>query len=251
MKILKYTFSTLLLIWGVLSIGVKLFSDGLHFPFLTLITGVALVIGIGEHKRADSFFLISACLWIVFSAETIGFVIFFDASNYGRMIIGFIPLLLSLGVYFSTNAEFKLINNLAKKLLLVPLFISIGIGSYAYKPTTEEINCWYYFDSGNTYKVLFAEAPERTFEVELSSEELKNEVKAEALQYEERNGYYCPETKVRVVTRFGKIVSAKILSFRNSEIDKNVKFSSQIEIPLQYVNGDLEILKPFILRMWN
>ena len=83
------------------------------------------------------------------------------------------------------------------------------------------------------------------------SDELKKEVKTEALQYEGRNGYYCPETKVRVGTCFGKIKSAKIMSFRNSEIDKKVNFSSPTKIPLEKVNGKLEILKPFILRLWN
>ena len=71
------------------------------------------------------------------------------------------------------------------------------------------------------------------------------------LQYEGRDGYYCPETKVRVVTRFGTIISAKIMSFRNSEIDKKVTFSSPTKIPLDKVNGKLEILKPFILSVWN
>jgi len=106
-----------------------------------------------------------------------------------------------------------------------------------YKPTTEEVNCWYYFDNSQTYNVLFAEGSERTFEVELSSSELKNEVKTEALQYEGRKGYYCPETKVRIVTNFRKIISAKIMSFRNSETDKKVNFRSPIKIPLEKVNG--------------
>lgn len=229
----------------------KLFSVGPHFPFLTLLTVVALISGISKYKKANLIFLAAACLWLISSAETIGFVIFFDEGNYGRMIIGVIPFLLSIGLLLSTPIELKFINTSAKKLLLASLFVLIGIGSYVYKPTTEEVNCWYYLDNGKTYKVLFAEAPERTFEVELSSGELKNEVKAEALQYEGRNGYYCPETKVRVVTRFGTIISAKIMSFRNSEIDKKVTFRSPTKIPLDKANGKLEILKPFILSIWN
>lgn len=239
------------MIWGLLMAWTKLFSVGPHFPFLTLLTVVALISGISKYKQANFIFLASACLWLIASAETIGFVIFFDEGNYGRMIIGVIPFLLSIGLLLSTQIEHKFLNTSAKKVLLASLFVLIGVGSYVYKPTTEEINCWYYLDNGKSYNVLFAEAPERTFEVELSSDELKNEVKADALQYEGRDGYYCPETKVRVVTRFGKIISAKIMSFRNSEIDKKVTFSSPTKIPLDKVNGKLEILKPFILSVWN
>ena len=251
MRILKYILSILLVIWGLLIAWAKLFSVGLHFPFLTVLTVIAIIAGISKYKKANLIFFISACLWIVLSAETIGFVIFFDEGNYGRMLFGVIPFLFSSGLLFSTQTEIKLINTITKKFLLVPLFLLIGIGSYVYKPTTEEINCWYYLDNNQTYKVLFAESPKRTFEVELSSNELKKEVKKEALQYEGRNGYYCPETKVRVVTSFGKIISAKIMSFRNSEIDKKVTFSSSTKIPLEKVNGKLEILKPFMLRLWN
>lgn len=251
MKILKYTLSTLLVIWGLLITWTKLFSVGPHFPFLTVLTVIAIIMGISKHKKADTILFISACLWMIFSAENIGFVIFFDEGNYGRMFIGVIPFLLSTGVLFSAQIEIKLINTFTKKFALVPLFMLLGIGSYVYKPTIEEVNCWYYLDNDKTYNVLFAKTPERTFEVELSSEELKNEVKKEALQYEGRNGYYCPETKVSVVTNFGKIISAKIMSFRNSAKDKKVNFSSQTKIPLEKVNGKLEILKPFKLRLWN
>ncbi len=251
MRILKYSLSILLVIWGLLIAWTKLFSVGLHFPFLTVLTVIAIIAGISKHKKANLIFIISACLWMALSAETIGFVIFFDEGNYQRILIGIIPFLLSMGVLFSTQTEIKLISTIMQKFILVHLLMLIGIGSYIYKPTTEEINCWYYFDNNKTYNVLFAEAPERTFEVELSSDELKKEVEIEALQYEGRNGYYCPETRVRVVTSFGKIISAKIMSFRNSEIDKKVNFSRPTKIPLKKVNGKLEILKPFILRLWN
>jgi len=251
MRILKYILSILLVIWGLLIAWTRLFSVGLHFPFLTLLTVITIIAGISKHKKANLIFIISACLWMMLSAETIGFVIFFDEGNYPRMLLGIIPFLLSMGVLFSTQNEIKLISTFMQKSIFVSLLMLIGIGSYVYKPTTEEINCWYYFDNNKTYNVLFAKGPERTFEVELSSDELKKEIEIEALQYEGRNGYYCPETKVRVVTSLGKIISAKIMSFRNSEIDKKVNFNSPIKIPLEKVNGNLDILKPFMLRLWN
>ena len=251
MRILKYTISVLLVVWGLLMAFSKLFSVGLHFPFLTVMTIVAIVMGIIKHKKFGLALFISACMWIILSAETIGFILFFDLGHYERMIIGLIPFLLSAGLLLSVKIESKFINKLYKKLLLIPALSILGIGSYIYKPTIEEINCWYYFDNDETYNVLFAKAPERTFEVELTSADLKKEVMTEAIQYEGRDGYYCPETKVRVVTIFGNIKSIKIIGFRNSEIDKKVNFSSTEIIPLEKVNGKLEILKPFLLRIWN
>ena len=251
MRILKYILSALLVIWGLLIVWTKLFSVGFHFPFITILTIATIVAGISKYDKTDFIFLASACFWILSSAETIGFVIFFDPGSSGRMIIGLIPILLGCGLLFSVESQFNLLNTISKKLFLIPVLSAIGIGSYIYKPTTEEVNCWYYPGEGQIFKVRFAKTPNRTFEVELSSNGLKEEVKTKALQYEGRKGYYCPETKVRVITSFGKIVSAKILSFRNSEIDKKVTFSNQVKIPLDEVNGKLEILQPYMLRLWN
>ena len=251
MKTLKYILSTLLVIWGLLIAWTKLFSVGPHFPFLTVLTVAAIISGINKYKKGDLIFLASACLWILLSTETIGFVMFFDSGSYQRMIVGLIPFLLGCGTLFSIKSHFSLADTFSKKLLFILILVGLGIGSYVYKPTTEEVNCWYYLEQGKTFKVLFAETPERTFEVELTSEKLKEEVKTDALQYEGRNGYYCPETKVKVVTSFGKIILAKIISFRNSEIDKKVTFSNQATIPLDKVSGKLEILKPYMLRLWN
>ena len=251
MKSLKYILSFLLVLWGLLIAYSKLYSVGLHFPFLTVLTIIAIVMGISKYMKSGLIFFVSACLWMILSAETIGFIMFFDSGNYGRMIIGLIPFLLSAGLLLSVQIENKLINKISKKLFIISLLFLLGIGSYIYKPTIEEINCWYYFDNDETYNVRFARAPERTFDVELTSDDLKKEVETEAIQYEGRDGYYCPETKVRVVTSFGQIISVRIIGFRNSEIDKKVSFSSPEKIPLEKVNGKLEILKPFMLRGWN
>jgi hypothetical protein len=251
MKILKYIFAILLVVWGILIAWTKLFSVGIHFPLLTILTIIAIISGINKSEKNNLIFFFSACLWILMSAETIGFVAFFDSGNYERMIIGIIPLILGIGLIISSQPMKKWFNTSIKRVLIIPLMIIIGIGSYIYKPTTDEINCWYYFENEKSYNILFASAPDYTFEVRLSSEKLKKQVQKEALQYESREGYYCPETKVKVVTSFGKIISAKIMSFRNSEIDKKVIFSNPTEIPLNKVKGKLEILKPFMLRLWN
>ncbi|MDO6817538.1 hypothetical protein [Zobellia sp. 1_MG-2023] len=251
MKILKYIFGILLVIWGLLIAWTKLFSVGLHFPFLTVLTIVAIILGISKHRKHNLIFFISASLWILFSAETIGFVIFFDSGNYERMIIGIIPLVLGIGFIISSRPMEKWIKNLNTRLLIIPALIIIGICSYAYKPSTDEVNCWYYFENTESYNVRFAQAPDYTFEVRLSSEEVKEKVKKDGLQYASTAGHYCPETKVSVVTCFGNVISAKVMSFRNSEIDKKVVFNNPAKIPLDKVQGKIEILKPFMLRLWN
>ena len=251
MKILKYIFAILLVIWGLLIAWTKLFSVGLHFPFLTILTIVAIILGISKHKKNNLIFFISACLWILLSSETIGFVIFFDSGNYERMIIGIIPLVLGIGLIISSQPMEKWIKPLNIRLLIIPALTIIGICSYVYKPSTDEVNCWYYFEDKESYIVRFAEAPDYTFEARLSSEEIKEKVKKDGLQYSGRDGYYCPETKVNVVTCFGNIISAKVKSFRNSEIDKKVVFNNPAKIPLDKVQGKIEILEPFMLRLWN
>lgn len=249
--VFKYIFSVLLVIWGIITLAVKLFFEGLHFPFLTVFTLMAIALGINKNKKSNLVFFISASFWILMSAETIGFVIFFDSGNYERMLIGIIPLFLGIGLMLSTKNKEKRISFLIKKGLVILFLTALGISSYVYKTSTEEINCWYHFEDEESYKVVFASSPKHKFEVILSSQELKKEVKKEAIKYENIDGYYCPETKVRVVTYYGKIISAKIISFRNSETDKNITFSHQVKIPLNEVKGEVEILKPYLLRIWS
>ena len=35
------------------------------------------------------------------------------------------------------------------------------------------------------------------------------------------------------------------------EIDKKVTFNNQVKLPLEKVNGKIEILKPHMIRLWN
>ena len=251
MKIIKFILAGLLIVWGLLVAGTKLFFVGSHFPFLTIVTITALIAGLTKYKETNTILFVSGCAWMIFSFETIGFTIFFDKGNYERMLAGAIPLFLAFSLTLFTSVDYKPVDSIVKKLCLFPIFMLLGIGSYVYKPTIEEINSWYFFGEGQTYKVTFAKAPNRTFTAKMCSYELKSQVISEGLQYEGRNGYYCPETKIRVITSFSKIISAEILSFRNSEIDKRVDFSSPTYIPLDRVDGRLDILRPYTLRLWN
>lgn len=251
MKKNKYIFSALLILWGLIIFWTKLFIGDLSFPFLTILTLVGVIAGIFKNTKSNTILFFAGCVWIIFSAETMGFVIFFSDSDFERSILSLFPLLLASFLILSTDIEFKWANSPIKKILLIPVFLTVGIGSYIYKPTIKELNCWYYFNENNSYNVLFTQITERTFEIELSSEELKKKVVNEGIQYEGRSGYYCPNTKIRVITSFSKIVSAEILSFRNSELNKEVEFSTPTKIPLKNVDGILEILEPHLLSVWN
>jgi len=251
MKTLTYILATLLVIWGLFIVVIKLFFTGAHFPFLTVLTIGAIISGIMKHPKADWAFFTIGCLWIVFGAETMGFALFFDEGNYQRMTLGLIPFLMGGGILFSRPFEVPLFNTPAKKLLLVPVLMGMGLGSYVHKVTTSTVNCWYYLDQGEDFNVLFAEVPGRTFEVRLSSKELKQVVSKEAIQYEGHEGYYCPETEIRVVTSFGNLTSAEIIAFRNSQIDKKVIFSQPEAIPLDKAVGTIDILKPYTPPLWN
>ncbi|MEZ4774101.1 MAG: hypothetical protein R3D00_13035 [Bacteroidia bacterium] len=247
----KYFFSTLLIIWGILSGFIKLFHEGLHFPFLTILTAASIIAGIARYKHANSLFVFTGWAWMVFNFELIGFIIFFDPGNYGRMIMPIMPLVVALLLVLFTPTTEQVNRFVWEKVLVFFSSMLIGIGSYVYKPRIETVNCWYDFTHEYHYTVIFTESPQKTLEVELSFEMLKKQVKQEGLQYEGRPGYYCPETEVRVITSFSKIVSAEILSFRNTDTFKKIRFSGPTSIPLSQVVGDIDILKPSYMSIWD
>lgn len=247
----KYFFSTLLILWGI-SLGLlKLFDEGLHFPFLTILTITSVISGIARYKQANILFVFTGWAWMVFNFELVGFIIFFDPGNHERMIIAIIPLVVAFLLVLFTPTTEQVNRFVWEKILVITTSMLIGIGSYVYKPRIEAVNCWYYFTDEDHYKVRFAETPEQTFEVELSFEKLKKQVKREGLQFEGISGYYCPETEVRVITSFSKIVSAEILSFRNTDTDKKIRFYGPTSIPLDKVKGDIDILKPYSMSIWD
>ncbi len=77
-----------------------------------------------------------------------------------------------------------------------------------------------------------------------SSKDLKEIILKEGMTYESREGYYCPESRVKVITRFKEIVAVKVMGFMNSEIDKNVDFGNGFKIDLNSMVGDKSILEP-------
>ncbi len=254
MKKLQIIAAVLLLLWGLFITWMQRLLIMPRFPFLTFILFVALVAGIFKYRKANMLFLMAAGLWILFSSESIGFVIFMDKGGFARMIPALIPLVLSTALLFSTQAKDTLIDAPGKKAAFVLLLILLGLSSYVYKPYTRELNCWLKtrdISNDGTIKIKFVSLPGKTFEVELQAPEWVETIKNKAIYDKEREGYYCPETKIRIITRFGKIISAKILSFENTDTAERVHFGKPVKIPLDKVSGNLEILKPVIFDLWS
>lgn len=124
------------------------------------------------------------------------------------------------------------------------VFLSIGLLSFVRKPHVEEFNCWYYKGNKDDFRVEFYTTPEHLFEATINSPELKKIIEKEAILYESREGYYCSNTKVKVITRFKKIVGVKLLEFHNTKINKVVNFEPPFEIDINTLTGYKTILKP-------
>ena len=246
MERLKYILSILLVIWGLLITGASLLVIGPQIPFLTTATVIAIYLKVIKHRNSNLIFLIVAYLWVIAGADTIGFSLFFDIEKDNRIFLGMIPLLMGIGLVLIMYSKQFILNTLIKRLSLAFILTLLTIGSYFQKTTNAYLNCWYHLDNSKSYLVRFAETPDRNFAVELSSHELKTKVVKDALRYKGIKGYYCPETKIQVVTSFGRVISAEIIEFRNSEIDKKVKLDNPVRIPLNKVKHSLDILKPYI-----
>lgn len=241
----------LLFLYGLLIFFATLRISGLGFytPILTISALVGFATLFFDKKLGWTLMLIISAAWLLRYFEHASYLILYDLNSSGRLLLTIIPLFFALPIFGLTLKEkFKQIDKPFKNWywgLLPLIFLTIGLLSFVYKPHTDEFNCWYYFDDKkDEYKITFAITPDHKFEATASSTELKEIVKKEGLTYEGRDGYYWPETKVRITTRFKEIIGVKILGFRNSEIDKKVRLENPFEIDLATIKGDKSILEP-------
>lgn len=187
--------------------------------------------------------------WLLRYFEHASFLTLYDIQNVGRWVIVVIPALLSTFILTLTYKARQEIQEKTFSLkfptLLVLTIASIGLLSFVRKPHTNEFYCWYYFDNDKKdYKISFAITPNHIFETTTDSKELKEFVLKYGIRDEFRPGIYCPETKVRVVTRFKKIIEVKILGFRNSTTDYKATLDEPFELDINKIYGDKEILQP-------
>ncbi|NPA46062.1 MAG: hypothetical protein GXO24_02490 [Chlorobi bacterium] len=209
MKKLQIILAVLLLLWGLFITWMQRLLIMPRFPFLTFILFVALVAGIFKYRKANMLFLMAAGLWILFSSESIGFVIFMDKGGFARMIPALIPLVLSTALLFSTQAKDTLIDAPGKKAAFVLLLIFIGFASFIYKPYTVELECRMPVDYDGTYQLIFISGHKKTLQIKMSKEKLKEIINKKAIYDKDYKEYFCSQTRIKIVTRFGKIISAK------------------------------------------
>lgn len=222
---------------------------GIFTSILTLLTLIGFLTLLVNKKIGVSFMLIISTLWLLRYFEHVGFLLLYDPNSYGRWMLIIYPLILGFIIFGLTLKEFLRRNDKQFRLWywIIPFigFLSIGLLSFIYKTHTDEFNCWYYLDkNSDEYKISFAITPDHKFEATTNSKNLEEMVIKEGLTYRGRNGFYWPESKVRVTTRFKKIIGLEILGFRNSSTDKKVRLKNPIEIDVKTIKGDKSILQP-------
>lgn len=232
-------FFSSMLYWGI----------GTYTLLLTVSTFVGFVTLLTKRTTGLTIMFFVSIGWLLRYFEHASFLTLYDNQNIGRWVIVAIPILLSTIILTFT---YKARQDIQEKpfnpkfpTLLVLAIASIGLLSFVRKPHTNEFNCWYYFDNDKKdYKISFAITPDHIFETTTDSKELKEFVLKYGIRDEFRPGIYCPETKVRVVTRFKKIIAVKILGFRNSTTDYKATLDEPFEIDIDKIYGDKGILRP-------
>lgn len=240
----------ILFLYGLLIFfGTIRFGIGIYTPILTISTLIGFV-ALRTNRKTGLviIFFVSIC-WLLRYLEHASFLTLYDNQNIGRWVIVVIPILLSTIILTLTHKSRQDIQekpfSLKFPTLLVLGIATIGLLSFMRKPHTNEFNCWYYFDNDKKdYKISFSNTPDHIFETTTDSKELKEFVLKYGIRDEFRPSIYCPETKVRVVTRFKKIIAVKILGFRNSTTDYKATLDEPFEIDINKIYGDKGILQP-------
>ena len=252
-KILLIILSIFIIIYGILIISssIYFFRSPIIISILTLSMLIGIVIFITNKEIGKWIIFVSSIGWIIRYFEHLSYLILYDFSNNGRKIIVIIPLFLAITLfviiykyYIAINIKYKEWKYILGSILIM---ILIGFVSYGHKTQVREYNCWYYLDKNtneNKLKLLFAVAPDHTFEVTSNSVNLKNSILKNAIFDKTRKGYYCPETKVKVVTRYYEIVDLEILGFHNTSTNKIIKFKKPYKIQTKTIKGKKEILMP-------
>ena len=251
--IVKYlipTFTVLLLLLGLLTLlGTLRSGVTIYSVVLTLSTLVGIIAYLSDKRLGSTIIFIVSIAWLLRYFERSSFLWLYDSRNLDRwslivpIILVAIPLLFLSYVYRQRLLN-KTVNlkRLSLLFLLIPFFALV---SFIRKPHTDEYNCWYYFgEINNDYKITFAVTPEHVFEVYSNSKELKDFIQKNGIKDPYREGIYCPETKVKVITRFKKIVSISIIGFHNTTIDKYFNLPNSIDIDYNQIKGDKSILEP-------
>ena len=222
---------------------------GIYTLILTVSTMVGFIFLLTKRTIGLTMMFFVSIGWLLRYFEHASFLTLYENQNIGRWVLVAIPIIFATIILTLTYKSQQNIRekkfNLKFPALLVLGVAAIGLLSFIRKPHTKEFNCWYYIDKNKKdYKITFALTPEHIFETTTDSKELKEFVLKYGIRDEYRPGIYCPETKVRVVTRFKKIIAVKLLGFRNSTTDYKATLHEPFEINIEKIHGDKGILQP-------
>ena len=165
MNKLKYIFSILLIVWGVLIGFAKTRFAGLEIPYLTITTLICIILTFTKLKNKENYLVIPGFLWILLSFEYLSTSFFLKANLNKAIIISSIPVVLGILLIFSVNMNLKQLNSNIKKVLSIVLISTLGFCSVLYKTHIIEVNSYYYIGE-NLFLGTFALSPERKFEIE-------------------------------------------------------------------------------------
>ena len=221
---------------------------GIYTPLLTISTLIGFIALLTNKNMGLRIMIVVSICWLLRYFEHASFLMLYDMQNIFRWILVSIPILLSSTILILAYKSYK--NNKGKPfafktpILLIISIALIGFGSFVRKPHTREFNCWYYFyNDEKDYKIRFAITPNLIFETTTDSKELKEFVQKYGFKDDFVNGIYCPETKVRVITRFKKVISVKVIGFRNLSTNSKVTLNKPFEIDINNIYGNKEILQ--------
>ena len=250
MKYLIKILTFILFLFGLLVLYSSIFvlGIGIYSLLLTISTLIGFITLLINRNTGLLIMIFVSICWLLRYFEYASWLMLYDILNVGRWILVSIPILLSsiiliLAFKFYKNKKGKSFA-LKTPILLITIIALIGICSFVRKPHTREFNCWYYFDNGKKdYRITFAITPEHIFETTTDSKELREFVQKYGIRYEFRDGIYCPETKVRVITRFKKIIAVKVIGFRNSTTNYKAILEEPFEMDINNIYGDKKLLQ--------
>jgi hypothetical protein len=240
----------LLLLLGLLTLLGSIFSG---VSFYTLVLTFSTVFGIvaylSNKKIGLTIILFVSIAWLLRYFERSGFLLLHDTENVSMWILVIPIISVSIPLFFlSYIYRQRLLNKSVNLKWLTMLFLlipSLAFLSFTRKAHTNEYNCWYYIDqSSEDYMITFATTPEHLFEIYSSSKQLKDFIQNNGIKDQYREGIYCPETKVKIITKFKKITSISIIGFHNTTTNKYYKFPKSVDIDYNQLRGDKSILEP-------
>lgn len=252
MKYIIATLTFILFLFGLTEFTIQWFTFEIDTPILilTIFTFYGFICSFANSKNGLIVILMVAIGWLIKYFEQASFLIFYNSQNtFGRWVLTLFPLVLAIILLICAyKSKQRLLDRKFKfhiPIIIIFIIFLIDISSFIRKPHNIKLNCWYFIDNNKSvFRVQFSQSPEKIFELKSDSQELKRFALENGIRDQSRDGIYCPETKLRVVTKFRKIVSITVLGFGNSKNNYFAKLSTPVEISLDSIEGDKSILEP-------